>query len=126
LFGIHEGDIETDIDPSMGRPDSPVMEANEDMLPPQPPSPQQQPVTPVTPTPQQGTIKVKIIYKDEIFAIKVPVPSTLEFLRDKIVDRLGFDVDLSYKEGSNLMDLTAETFASAVKLGKLTVVATAL
>ncbi|KAI8889537.1 hypothetical protein K501DRAFT_320241 [Backusella circina FSU 941] len=95
LFGIHEGDIETDIDPSMGRPDSPVMEANDEIIPP-PPQQQQQPVTP-TPQ-QQGTIKVKIIYKDEIFAIKVPVPSTLEFLRDKIVDRLGFDVDLSYKE----------------------------
>jgi bud emergence protein 1 len=62
------------------------------------------------------TIKVKIIYKDEIFAIKVPVTSTIEFLQGKIVDRLGFNVQLQYKDGERLIE-------SAVTLGKLTVVA---
>lgn len=130
LFGIHEGDIETDLDPSASRPASsnnynntpttPMSNTNEYYT-------DNTPKTPSTPgfTSNNGntTIKVKIIYKDEIFAIKVPVNSTIEFLQSKILDRLGFDVDLKYKDGERLIELNRETFESAVKLGKLTVVA---
>ncbi|KAI8636697.1 hypothetical protein BD408DRAFT_355156 [Parasitella parasitica] len=73
LFGIHEGDIETDVDPG-----------------------QQQQAVPIAAN-NNNTIKVKIIYQDEIFAIKVRVPSSVEFLRGKVVDRLGFDVHLNIR-----------------------------
>lgn len=82
------------------------------------------------PTSATNKIKVKIVHKDDIFAIKVPANSTLDQLRDKVHDRLGFDVILRYKDeatGDSLplvteMDME-EAFASAVKLGKLTVYA---
>ncbi|RCI03688.1 bud emergence protein 1 [Rhizopus stolonifer] len=141
LFGIHEGDIETDIDPATGNiptttstpntintsnpnnysttpttPTTPVM-------PPTPLTPAT-PATPATPSVYHGnTIKVKIKYKDEIFAIKVPVPITVEFLRAKIIDRIGFEVQLFYKNGDPLVNLETEAFESAVKIGKLTVLA---
>jgi bud emergence protein 1 len=125
LFGIHEGDIETDIDPGVGRPVSATYDITQPsvaMEAASEPTPQpQQPVTTTNNT--KSTIKVKIMYKDEIFAIKVPVPSSVEFLRGKVVDRLGFDVNLMYKSGDHLTDLNTETFEAAVKLGKLTVVA---
>lgn len=113
LFGIHEGDIETDIDP-----------ANTTQR-------QQQtvttPTTTVPPTPTTpasgGSAKVKIMYKDEIFAIKVPIPSSIEFLTDKITQRLGFNAYLQLKSGDRVMDLTRETYEAAVKQGKLTVIA---
>lgn len=89
LFGIHEGDIETNVNPN-----------------------------------SKETIKVKIIYKDDIVAIKIPVSSSFEFLKGKIVNRLGFDVYLQYKSGDRLVELSREIFQQAVKLGKLTVVAT--
>lgn len=134
LFGIHEGDIETDIDPGVGRPvsttyditqPSVAMETTSKPAPAPAPAPapqQQQPVATANSN-NKSTIKVKIMYKDEIFAIKVPVPSSVEFLRGKVVDRLGFDVNLMYKSGDHLTDLNTETFEAAVKLGKLTVVA---
>jgi bud emergence protein 1 len=132
LFGIHEGDIETEINPSIGRPVSATVNNNHnnnqsydqqpqqyDTAPASPASPVAKPTTTIS-----ATIKVKIIYKDEIFAIKVPVTSTIEFLQDKIIDRLGFDVELLYKEkDGRLIELNREIFDSAVKLGKLTVVA---
>lgn len=109
LFGIHEGDIETDIDPGIGRQnESPIV---------QDPTP-----TPVT-TVAKNTVKVKIVYKDEIFAIKIPSSSTIEILKNKIIDRLGFDAQLQSKEANGLVELNYEIFESAVKLGKLTVVA---
>lgn len=122
LFGIHEGDIETDIDPGVGRPTSNSYDATQQAVMETTSAPQpQQPA--VMATQNKSTIKVKIMYKDEIFAIKVPVPSSVEFLRGKVVDRLGFDVNLKYKSGDHLTELNAETFETAVKLGKLTVVA---
>lgn len=142
LFGIHEGDIETDIDPSASRPVSSSQYSNSAAGPvPPPPEHHYDPssVVPVATTPapstplpstvaapssaKGATIKVKIIYKDEIFAIKVPVSSTIEVLKDKVMDRLGFDVNLKHKEGDQLTELNREKFESAVKLGKLTVVA---
>ncbi|KAG1443206.1 hypothetical protein G6F56_010760 [Rhizopus delemar] len=91
LFGIHEGDVETETDPNQ---------------------------------PSDKKIKVKIVYKDEIFAIKVPVPSSLQFLQDKVTERLKFQVQLLQKdESDNYIQLTTHAFEEAVKLGKLTVFA---
>jgi bud emergence protein 1 len=127
LFGIHEGDIETDIDPSASRPTS---HSNYETLQSTPvPTPAPAPTTTTTTTTTAttttttSTIKVKIIYKDEIFAIKVPTNSTIDFLQGKILDRLGFNTELKYKEGDRLLELNTTTFESAVKIGKLTVVA---
>lgn len=123
LFGIHEGDIETDIDPGVGRPPSNAYDTTQQVVM-ETTAPVQQPQqSAVMAAQNKSTIKVKIMYKDEIFAIKVPVPSSVEFLRGKVVDRLGFDVNLKYKSGDHLTELNAETFETAVKLGKLTVVA---
>ncbi|KAI8140641.1 hypothetical protein BJV82DRAFT_621927 [Fennellomyces sp. T-0311] len=130
LFGIHEGDIETDYDPRTGAVHAP------------PPLDEAPVATPpaVTPTTThsgmaatsatKSTVKLKIVHKDDIFAIKVPADSTLDQLRVKVHDRLGFDVSLRYKDeatGDSLplddeMDME-EAFASAIKLGKLTVYA---
>ncbi|KAG0167814.1 bud emergence protein 1 [Apophysomyces sp. BC1015] len=101
LFGIHDGDIETDYDPRTGKVRS-------------------QPIT----------IKVKIMHKDDIFAIKMPSDTTLEELRVKVHDRLGADVHLRYKDemtGDSLplvdqVDIE-EAFAAATKVGKLMVYA---
>jgi bud emergence protein 1 len=130
LFGIHEGDIETEIDPSIGTSNSTTIDTTTTTTTSATPKTPVTPMTPMTPmtpnnttTTGSSTIKVKIMYKDEIFAIKVPVPSTIEFLKDKIMDRLGFEVQLQYKSGDRLSDLNTETFEAAVKLGKLTVVA---
>ncbi|KAI9281118.1 hypothetical protein BY458DRAFT_499632 [Sporodiniella umbellata] len=96
LFGIHEGDIETDIDP------------NQEKAPENP----------------KTTIKVKIVYKDEIFAIKVPVPSSMQFLQDKVNSRLGFQAELLLKgKSNNYIHLTQQALEEAVSLGKLTVFA---
>lgn len=120
LFGIHEGDVETDVDPNQGRSIHPSETSTVNTVS----------DTAVTATSSsssstaKSTIKVKIVYKDEIFAIKVPVPSTLEFLQNKVTSRLGFPVQLLYKkDGNQLTDLTTESFEAAVQLGKLTVVA---
>lgn len=64
---------------------------------PKTPSTPATPATPATPLMHQGhVIKVKIKYGDEIFAIKVPIPITIELLRNKIIDRIGFEVELFY------------------------------
>lgn len=107
LFGIHEGDIETDIDPGIGRRnESPILQVAE-----------------TTSTGNKSTVKVKIIFKDEIFAIKIPSNSTFEVLKTKIIDRLGFNAQLQCKEPHGLVDLNHAIFESALRLGKLTVVA---
>lgn len=117
LFGIHEGDIETDVDPSQGQSTHP--NESSDTV-----SDATVTTSSSSSTTTKSTIKVKIVYKDEIFAIKVPVPSTLEFLQNKVTSRLGFPVQLLYKkDGNQLTDLTTESFEAAVQLGKLTVVA---
>ncbi|KAI9270422.1 hypothetical protein BDA99DRAFT_501732 [Phascolomyces articulosus] len=144
LFGIHEGDIETDYDPRLGTIQSqPPME---DQIP-QPSSSLTATTTTAMATPPtitptatnsgvtatsatKSTVKLKIVHKDDIFAIKVPADSTLDQLCAKVHDRLGFDVSLRYKDeatGDSLpledeMDME-EAFASAIKLGKLTVYA---
>lgn len=136
LFGIHEGDIETD------QCLLPTEEENESIQAPQPQSATTTtaaatPTTTVssstsTPRPaaSTGTVKLKIAHKDDIFAIKVPADSTLEQLHEKVKDRLGFPVSLRYKDDTSGQSLPLETetdmedaFASAIKLGKLTVYA---
>ncbi|KAL0086024.1 hypothetical protein F4703DRAFT_1904703 [Phycomyces blakesleeanus] len=122
LFGIHEGDIETDHDPRS----DPAMFTQQ---------PQQSVSQPMPGAIVGGayydTIKIKIVHKDDIFAIKVPANTTLDVLRDRIHDRLGFNVQLNYKDEitGESMELSEErdmeeAFASAVQRGKLTVFAT--
>ncbi|KAF7723691.1 bud emergence protein 1 [Apophysomyces ossiformis] len=101
LFGIHDGDFETEYDPRTGELRS-----------------------------QPTTIKVKIMHKDDIFAMKMPSNTTLEQLRLKIHDRVGVDVHLRYKDELNgdslpLVDQVdmEEAFSAAVKVGKLIVYA---
>lgn len=99
LFGIHEGDIELDYDPRATR------HSNEDH------------------------VKVKIIHKDDIFAIKMPVDSTLDHLRSKVFERIGFEVKMCYKDettGENVplegeLDME-EAFVQAIQRGKLTII----
>lgn len=140
LFGIHEGDIETDQCLLPTEDDNGSTQAP----PPQPPTSTSTasaaavaPSTTVsssTSTPRAatstGTVKLKIAHKDDIFAIKVPADSTLEQLHEKVKDRLGFPVSLRYKDDTSGQSLPLETetdmedaFASAIKLGKLTVYA---
>lgn len=111
LFGIHEGDIETEIDPSSS--ERPISNIYSNVA---------TPMTPTTPT-SSSSVKVKIVYKDEIFAIKVPANISLNVLESKILDRLGFDAQLKFKDGTELNSLSTEAFESAIHLGKLTVVA---
>lgn len=125
LFGIHEGDIETDIDPGAGRPVSntyvtPVSTPN---TPTTIASTTATTTATTTSTSSSTTIKVKIVFKDEIFAIKVPATCTIQVLESKIIDRLGFDAQLKFKDGNELHTLSDEAFASAISVGKLTVVA---
>ncbi|ORY95707.1 hypothetical protein BCR43DRAFT_493463 [Syncephalastrum racemosum] len=130
LFGIHEGDIETEYDPRTGAVD-------EDPFPaPSPaagPSPAMAPVVTSSKsntTTTAGKVKLKIVHKDDIFAIKVPSDSKLDQVTQKVIERLGFDVSLRYKDettGDSLPLVTEadmeDAFVSAVKLGKLTVYA---
>ncbi|KAG0791152.1 hypothetical protein G6F22_006217 [Rhizopus arrhizus] len=100
LFGIHEGDIELDYDPRGVS----NRQSTEDH------------------------IKVKIIHKDDIFAIKMPVDCTLEYLKSKVYERIGLEVNLYYKnEVSGLnqplegeLDME-EAFVQAIQRGKLTI-----
>lgn len=138
LFGIHEGDLEVDQDPRLGIPGT----DDDDVVLQQQQQQHLQPsTTPVVVTPttsmstprstkSSGTVKLKIAHKDDIFAIKVPADSTLKQLHTKVHDRLGFPVTLRYKDSTtgNKLPLQSEmdmetAFASAVKLGKLTVYA---
>ena len=141
LFGIHEGDLEVDQDPRLGIPGTDDDEEGRQQQ--QQQQQQQQHLQPSTPpvivtpttsmstsrsTKSSGTVKLKIAHKDDIFAIKVPADSTLEQLHTKVHDRLGFPVTLRYKDSATGNKLPLQTemdmetaFASAIKLGKLTV-----
>ncbi|KAG0169053.1 bud emergence protein 1 [Apophysomyces sp. BC1034] len=109
LFGIHEGDVETESDPQGDAArNSGQMAATTNL----------------------STIKIKIVHKDDIFAIKVPADSTLDLLRTKIQERLGFEVTLRYKDETTGDSLPLdnelhmeEAFALAIEKGKLTVFA---
>ncbi|KAI9254013.1 hypothetical protein BY458DRAFT_589524 [Sporodiniella umbellata] len=102
LFGIHEGDIELDYDPR---------------------ETSQQPLQP-----SEDHIKVKIVHKEDIFAIKMPVDCTIDYLKSKVYERIGLQVNLYYKneisesnqplEGEIDME---EAFVQAIQRGKLTI-----
>lgn len=106
LFGIHEGDIELDYDPRVG---SSHHQSHQSAT-----------------TAQQ--IKIKIVHKDDMFAMKVPTDCTLDMLRQKVVERIGLEVTMKYKnEGSGEneplegeLDME-EAFVQAIQRGKLTV-----
>lgn len=89
-----------------------------------------EPAQPMAAPSSSGTIKVKIIHKDDIIAIKVPLNSTLDALQSKINDRLGMPTQLQYKADATKDPLPLESeldleeaFAVSIKLGKLTVYA---
>ncbi|KAI8879047.1 hypothetical protein K501DRAFT_257521 [Backusella circina FSU 941] len=103
LFGLHEGDIESEDDLRLHH------------------QPQQQ---------QQlgALLKIKIIHKNDIFAIKVPADCTLEYLKSKIYERIGMTCNVYYKNETTQIDEPLEgpldmegAFIQAVKKGKLTV-----
>jgi bud emergence protein 1 len=79
---------------------------------------------------QQQQIKIKIIHKDDIFAMKVPVDCSLDYLRTKVHERIGLNVKMEYKNeasGQNEpleaeLDME-EAFVQAIQRGKLTVTA---
>ncbi|CAO3664542.1 unnamed protein product [Umbelopsis ramanniana] len=170
LFGINDGDIETDYDPRTGRSSRDSYSAAMDSsayqsLPSPPPTAKQEPPAPsaaaaqpesvgayddklptrkpssagkkVSPNrappggqPTQSTVKVKIIYRDDIIAFRVPADCRFGPLSDKITERLGFEPLLTYKDelSGERLPLENETdmdeaFQGALTSGKLTVIA---
>lgn len=165
LFGINDGDIETDYDPRTGmsardsysagmdsstyqkRRSSPPpantkaapseqmqATAHEDRLPTRKPSSAGKKVSPNRAPPggqpTQSTVKVKIIFRDDIIAFRVPADCRFGPLSDKITERLGFEPLLTYKDEfsgerlplENEADMD-EAFQGALTSGKLTVFA---
>lgn len=110
LFGIHEGDIELDYDPRVGHSLTSHQSHQS----------------------QSQQIKIKIVHKDDMFAMKVPTDCTLDLLRQKVVERIGLQVTMKYKNeasGENEplegeLDME-EAFVQAIQRGKLTVTAIA-
>jgi bud emergence protein 1 len=160
LFGINEGDIETDYDPRTGRSSRDSYSAGMDASsyqrrqssppPPKAPVAEQPPVESRAPArkpssagkqvspnrappggqPTQSTVKVKIIYRDDIIAFRVAANCRFGVLSDKITERLGFEPLLTYKDEysgerlplENEADMD-EAFQVALTSGKLTVFA---
>jgi bud emergence protein 1 len=93
----------------------------------------QLPLSSLSQQPQQQQIKVKIIHKDDMFAMKVPVDCSLDYLRSKVHERIGMNVKMEYKNeasGQNEpleaeLDME-EAFVQAIQRGKLTVTAIVL
>ncbi|KAI9483298.1 MAG: hypothetical protein EXX96DRAFT_519500 [Benjaminiella poitrasii] len=118
LFGIHEGDIELDYDPRAANNNRPVSANNDDLT--------QQPATIVL----EQQIKIKIVYKDDMFAMKVPADCSLDFLKSKVQERIGKDIRMEYKNEAtdknepleNKLDME-EAFVQGIQRGKLTVTA---
>lgn len=123
LFGIHEGDIELDYDPRAEN--SMLRQSTISTLPSTHTN-----SLPVQPSLQQ--IKIKIIHKDDMFAMKVPADCSLDYLKSKVLERVGLSVSLKYKNeasGENEplegeLDME-EAFVQAIQRGKLTVTALA-
>lgn len=116
LFGIHEGDIELDYDPRTEN--AMLRQSTASTLP----------SSANAPSLQQ--IKIKIIHKDDMFAMKVPADCSLDYLKSKVLERVGLPVTLEYKSeasGQNEplegeLDME-EAFVQAIQRGKLTVTA---
>ncbi|SAM00048.1 hypothetical protein [Absidia glauca] len=115
LFELTLGDVETDYAPKKG---SRVVKSAASTTPPPP--------IQINP----GMIKVKIVYQDDIFAVKLPTDCTLAELHHHIEERLhGRGRTMMYKndlQGTTLplvSDLDMEeAFSLAIQRGKLTVV----
>jgi bud emergence protein 1 len=172
LFGINDGDIETDYDPRTGRssrdsysaamdssayqhqpspsqttkpestppsaavsqPEPTQAGAYDENLPTRKPSSAGKKVSPNRAPPggqpTQSTVKIKIIYRDDIIAFRVPADCRFGPLSDKITERLGFEPLLTYKDElsgerlplENEADMD-EAFQGALTSGKLTVIA---
>lgn len=144
LFGIHEGDIELDYDPRVGNvegnltPEQPTITNNSMSRTPsvQPTSTLSHPLTATqsnattTSNVAQQQIKIKIVHKEDMFAMKVPADCSLDYLKSKVYERIGADVTLEYRsEASDKnepleseLDME-EAFVQAIQRGKLTVTA---
>lgn len=153
LFGIHEGDIELDYDPRIKNGEqTTVMHPNLSVS--MQPSNTSSTIHPAVSLPlelpsqqsesqqsqqqhqsqqqqlQQQQIKIKIVHKDDMFAMKVPADCSLNHLRSKVVERIGHNVSMEYKNeasGANEplegeLDME-EAFVQAIQRGKLTVTA---
>ncbi|GAA5808927.1 hypothetical protein MFLAVUS_002326 [Mucor flavus] len=115
LFGIHEGDIELDYDP---RTENAMLRQSTAST------------LPSANAPSLQQIKIKIIHKDDMFAMKVPADCPLDYLKSKVLERVGLSVTLEYKSeasGQNEplegeLDME-EAFVQAIQRGKLTVIA---
>ncbi|KAL0145521.1 hypothetical protein V8B55DRAFT_1462414 [Mucor lusitanicus] len=78
----------------------------------------------------QQQIKIKIVHKEDMFAMKVPADCSLEYLKSKVYERIGANVTLEYRsEASDKnepleseLDME-EAFVQAIQRGKLTVTA---
>ncbi|KAI8645180.1 hypothetical protein BD408DRAFT_362158 [Parasitella parasitica] len=140
LFGLHDGDIELDYDPRV--------ENSENNLTPQTTNnsmsrtPSFQPTSSLyhqlitesnattSSTVAQQQIKIKIIYKNDIYAMKVPADCSLDYLESKVHDRIGSNIALEYKNEASdenkplksKLDME-EAFVQAIQRGKLTVTA---
>ncbi|OBZ91202.1 Protein scd2/ral3 [Choanephora cucurbitarum] len=143
LFGIHEGDIELDYDPRVTQVEQ---EEREDQLLEQLEiqQPQEQYKNDVHNTStdqlseqsqpqqqqqqQQQQLKIKIIHKDDIFAMKVPTDCSLSYLKKRVYERIqSDDIKMEYKNevtGKNEPleeEIDMETaFIQATQRGKLT------
>jgi bud emergence protein 1 len=123
LFGIHEGDIELDYDPRNNNSDAISTTASHTMS--------RSPSIVPTHSSYGQHIKVKIIHKDDIFAMKVPADCSLDYLRSKVYDRIGLkQTKLKYKnEASGQIEPLQseldmeEAFVLAIQRGKITVLA---
>ncbi|CAO3631676.1 unnamed protein product [Mucor fragilis] len=144
LFGIHEGDIELDYDPRVGNvegnltPEQPATTNNSMSRTPsvKPTSTLSHPLVETqsnattTSNVAQQQIKIKIVHKEDMFAMKVPADCSLEYLRSKVYERIGVNVTLEYRsEASDKnepleseLDME-EAFVQAIQRGKLTVTA---
>ncbi|KAI7870727.1 hypothetical protein BDF14DRAFT_1768726 [Spinellus fusiger] len=135
LFGLREGDIELDSDPrtpsschsslygtyiNKTLANRGAFDSNGSTRP----APKIVPWT----DPSSSMIKVKLAYKQEMFALKVPTECTLDQLKTKVHTRLGFRVQLfsmdTPRPSSILLLDTEEEFqhllASSLHLKKLT------
>ncbi|ORZ21515.1 hypothetical protein BCR42DRAFT_488573 [Absidia repens] len=80
-----------------------------------------------------GKVKIKIVHKDDIFAVKIPADCTLQELELRVTDRLGGTLGkMKYKDDVHHQDATylpleteldmEEAFILAIQRGKLTIV----
>ncbi|KAI8387534.1 hypothetical protein BD560DRAFT_382793 [Blakeslea trispora] len=133
LFGIHEGDIELDYDPRVTQ----VEQERESQLLQQLETQQLQELhkndvhntTPdqvVEQEPKQQ-LKIKIIHKDDIFAMKVPIDCSFSYLKKRVHERIqNENIRMEYRneatgKNESLEEIDMETaFIQAIQKGKLT------